>query len=415
MRTTPQLVAALNSYTHLPTAPEVNLREHILVDMFGATNDALQEYEIKKGFRLIDEAFRYTAAVENLSFRMQSSDLSMAQMFQRHDLLNTGIEAKLIYPQGRRTKLSEAVEVITAVVTLSCYIVAVALIALVGKIFWYMAKKMAAVFMAAVNTGKKLKKITDSPKMKVQYTTSKEVVTIPDVAKWDYADKVPTLLGGKTGKVKLEARVLAKALLKEWVIPTMKPYTRVYINNKRLYDQLVDRSRYAAENILKTVDLLIRMTISLSKAAKGDDNGATERVKLMSEIAKLSGITRGNIELFSNAQKENASIKMEKHVDNISEAMTSYDYEPPTELLKAVKGGKDLEGRVKAVEHTLKENSAGISKESNAEITQGLNSVTKSLQDIHTQNTHIVEIFDHNTTFATTYMSYLSAMNSVEW
>lgn len=415
MRTTPQLVAALNSYTHLPTAPEVNLREHILVDMLGATNDALQEYEIKKGFRLIDETFRYTAAVENLSFRMQSSDLSMAQMFQQHDLLNTGIEAKLIYPQGRRTKLSEAVEVITAVVTLSCYIVAVALIALVGKIFWYMAKKMAAAFMAAVNTGKKLKKIVDSPKMKVQYITSKEVVTIPDVAKWSYADKVPTLLGGKTGKVKLEARVLAKALLKEWVIPTMKPYTRVYINNKRLYDQLVDRSRYAAENILKTVDLLIRMTISLSKSAKGDDNGAPERVKLMSEIAKLSGITRGNIELFSNAQKENASIKMEKHVDNISEAMTSYDYEPPTELLKAVKGGKDLEGRVKAVEHTLKENSAGISKESNAEITQGLNSVTKSLQDIHTQNTHIVEIFDHNTTFATTYMSYLSAMNSVEW
>lgn len=415
MRTTPQLVAALNSYTHLPTAPEVNLREHILVDMLGATNDALQEYEIKKGFRLIDEAFRYTAAVENLSFRMQSSDLSMAQMFQRHDLLNTGIEAKLIYPQGRRTKLSEAVEVITAVVTLSCYIVAVALIALVGKIFWYMAKKMAAAFMAAVNTGKKLKKIVDSPKMKVQYTTSKEVVTIPDVAKWSYADKVPTLLGGKTGKVKLEARVLAKALLKEWVIPTMKPYTRVYINNKRLYDQLVDRSRYAAENILKTVDLLIRMTISLSKAAKGDDNGATERVKLMSEVAKLSGITRGNIELFSKAEKENAPIKMEKHVDNISEAMTSYDYEPPTELLKAVKGGKDLEGRVKAVERTLKENSAGISKESNAEITQGLNSVTKSLQDIHTQNTHIVEIFDHNTTFATTYMSYLSAMNSVEW
>lgn len=35
MRTTPELVAWLNSYSHLPTAPEVNLREHILTDMKG--------------------------------------------------------------------------------------------------------------------------------------------------------------------------------------------------------------------------------------------------------------------------------------------------------------------------------------------------------------------------------------------
>lgn len=415
MRTTTQLVAALNSYTHLPTAPEVNLREHILVDMMGATNSALQEYEIQKGFRLIDETFRYTATVESLSFRMQSSDMTMAQMFQQHNLLNTGIEAKLIYPQGRRTRLSEAVEVITAVITLSCYIIAVALIALVGKIFWYMAKKMTAVFTAVVKVGKKLKSYADSPKTKIQYTTSKEIVTIPDVSGWSYADKVPELLGGKKGKVKLEARVLAKALLKEWVLPTVKPYASIYINNKALYDQLTLRASSASENLLKTVDDLNRLTNLLSQAANGQDRGASERVKVMSDIAKRSAITRANIDTFSKAEKENAALKIERHFDNISEAMTSYNYEPPTDLLKAVKGGKDLEGRVKAVERTLKENSAGISKESNAEITQGLNSVKKSLQDIHTQNTHIVKIYDHNTTFATTYISYLTAMNSVEW
>lgn len=415
MRTTTQLVAALNSYTHLPTAPEVNLREHILVDMMGNTNAALQEYEINKGFRLIDETLRYTAAAESLSFQMQTSHQSMAQMFQQHNLLNTGIEAKLIYPQGKRTKLSAAIEIITAVITLSCYIIAVALIALVGKIFFFMVKHMKNTFMKVIKIGQKVKKTFQDPKMKKQYTTSKETVTIPDVEEWPYASKVPNLLGGKKGKVEVKAGVLSKALLSEWILPNMKPYASLYINSPGEYDKLVKISVNASDNLLKTVEWLDKVAQSLGDAAKGRDGNTAQRVKMLEEIASRSTSIRQNIATFNELKNKHTPPKTPSNLDKISDAVSEHNAQPPTALLKVGDFGETIESRIRRIEKNLKENKAEISKEDNEEITRGLAGVKKTLLDIHTQNTNIDQIYSHCAAFFIDYLNYLNAMNSVEW
>ena len=415
MRTTTQLVAALNSYAHLPTAPEVNLREHILVDMMGATNSTLQEYEINKGFRLIDETLRYTAAAESLSFQMQTSHQSMAQMFQQHNLLNTGIEAKLIYPQGKRTKLSAAIEIITAVITLSCYIIAVALIVLVGKIFFFMTKHMKNTFAAAIKVGLRIKKKFQDPKMKKQYTTSKETVTIPDVEAWAYTSKVPKLLGGKTGTVEVKGGVLAKALLGEWIIPNMKPYASLYLNSPGEYDRLVKISTNAADNLLKTVEWVDKVSRSLGDAAKGRDGNTSQRVKMLEEIATRSASIRQNIATFTEMKNKHLTPKTPSSLDKISEAVSAYNITPPTALLKVGDMGESIESRIRRIEQNLKENNAEISKEDNEEITRGLAGVKKTLLDIHTQNANIDQIYSHCAAFFNDYLNYLNAMNSVEW
>lgn len=415
MRTTTQLVAALNSYTHLPTAPEVNLREHILVDMLGATNSTLQEYEINKGFRLIDETLRYTAAAESLSFQMQTSHQSMAQMFQQHNLLNTGIEAKLIYPQGKRTKLSAAIEIITAVITLSCYIIAVALIALVAKIFFFMAKHMKNTFATVIKMGQRIKKKFQDPKMKKQYTASKEMVTIPDVEAWAYTSKVPKLLGGKKGEVKVKAGVLSQALLSEWILPNMKPYASLYINSPGEYDRLVKISANASDNLLKTVEWLDKVTQSLGDAAKGRDGDTALRVKMLEEIATRSTSIRQNIAVFTEMKDKHSPPKVPSNLDNISDAVSEYKSAPPTALLKVADIGESIESRMRRIQNNLKENKAEISKEDNEEITRGLAGVKKTLLDIHTQNANIDQIYSHCTAFFNDYINYLNAMNSVEW
>lgn len=415
MRTTTQLVAALNSYTHLPTAPEVNLREHILVDMMGATNSALQEYEINKGFRLIDETLRYTAAAESLSFQMQTSPQSMAQMFQQHNLLNTGIEAKLIYPQGKRTKLSAAIEIITAVITLSCYIIAVALIVLVGKIFFFMTKHMKNTFAAVIKMGLKIKKKFQDPKMKQQYTTSKEMVTISDVEAWAYTSKVPKLLGGKKGVVKVKGGVLAKALLSEWILPSMKPYASLYINSPGDYDRLVKISINAADNLLKTVEWVDKVAQSLGDASRGRDGNTAQRVKMLEEIASRSTSIRQNIAVFNEMKNKHTTPKTPSNLDKISDAVSNYNYPPPSALLKVADIGESIEARIRSIEKNLKENKAEISKEDNEEITRGLAGVKKTLLDIHTQNANIDQIYSHCTAFFSEYLNYLNAMNSVDW
>ena len=180
MKTSLKLVAGLNSYagvTHrTPRRPSY---KGTLLSSVESANT--QDYDITKGFALIDRSVQQNTSMGNLKQVLLFSSTPLEQIISSYARLDTGIESKIVFPQGNKTPLAASLEILATVTTLISYGIAVVLLTIIGKIFLYMTTRFYRGCKAVLNVRKRVEKSSGRLSKQANFLKSKETVKIPDV------------------------------------------------------------------------------------------------------------------------------------------------------------------------------------------------------------------------------------------
>lgn len=414
MKTSLKLVAGLNSYARVSGQPtrKQTYKGQLLSSVESAN---IQDYDITRGFGLIDRSVQQNNSIENLRQVLLFSNTSFESVIASYAKLNTGVESKVIFPYGKKTSLSASIEVLATITTLISYGIAIALLAVVGKIFMYMTKRFYNACKAVVNVRQRVEKSSNRLSKQADFLKSKETVSIPNVEKWEHASKIPALLNGKSGTLTIKAAALSEALIKEWLTPQIKTYARVYHHDPATYKILIREAKIAGDLLVDNVDNMDNLAKYLQGVSKGGTNDPRQQISLLNQMTVISGKVRKSMVLFKDVHDKYDRSKIPLRFAEVPKNIAAYKYDPPTSLLKTNDKLKALESRLNSISKTLEQGRGKISKDVDTAVSQELSNIKNAIQDMYNQVKYIDMLFTHNVTFSMAYLDYLSVMHSVDW
>lgn len=414
MKTSLKLVAGLNSYAGVSrTRQRLKPYKGPLLSSVESAN--LQDYDITRGFGLIDRSLQQQASIENLKQVLLFSNTSLEQIVASYAKLDTGIESRVVFPHGNKTPLAASIEILATVTTLISYGIAVVLLTIVGKIFLYMTKRFYRACMAVVNVRKRVEKSSSRLSKEANFLKSKETVKIPDVGNWEHASKVPELLKGKSGEVSIKVPVLAKALIKEWLTPQIKTYASVYHHDPATYKILIREAKLTSDLLVENTENMDTLAKHLQGMVRGRESNPQQRISLLNQMTIIGGKVRESMAHFKGIHDRYTPAVIPKNTSSLSKNIATYKYDPPTALLKVNDKLKALEQRMRVISKTLEKGKGEISKETDTTVSQGLDHIKKAIQDMYNQTKYIDMLYTHNASFSTAYLDYLAVMGSVDW
>ena len=223
------------------------------------------------------------------------------------------------------------------------------------------------------------------------------------------------MLSGKSGEVSIKASVLAGALIKEWLAPQIKTYASVYHNDPATYKALTREARIASELLVENTENMDNLAKHFQAMTKGRTSNPQQRISLLNQMSIIDGKVRESMAQFKGIHDRYTPAKIPDNIGGLSKNIATYDYEPPTVLLKVNDKLKALEGRMRTISKTLEQGKGEISKETDTTVSQGLVNIKKAIQDMYNQTKYIDMLYTHNVSFSTAYLDYLSVMGSVDW